>query len=69
MKNPTVNIGGLKKKKKDMKYLKWGGGGSSRKFPVFSTKILLSPPSPLSPLPTINNKQTLRRSIDFPKRI
>ena len=27
MKNPTVNIGGLKKKKKDIKYLKWGGGG------------------------------------------
>ena len=42
-----------------MKYLK-GGGWSSRKFPVFSTKILLSPPPPLSPFPTINNKQTLR---------
>ena len=26
MKNPTVNIGGLKKKKKDMKYLKGEGG-------------------------------------------
>ena len=70
MKNPTVNIGGLKKKKKGHEISQvGGGGGSSRKFPVFSTKILLSPPSPLSPLPTINNKQTLRRSIDFPKRI
>ena len=68
MKNPTVNIGGFKKKKKGHE-ISQVGGGSSRKLPVFSTKILLSPPSPLSPLPTINNKQTLRRSIYFPKRI